>query len=206
MAVGHREELLAAAKRCLYEQGYARTTARDLVAASGTNLASIGYHYGSKDNLMNQAMISAVGDWSDELNSVLTGVDLTADTPLARFEAIWTLILGTFEVHRPLWVATFEIYPQIEHVPEVKQVIAEALERGRHGLATLFLGLTEPAPAHLARSVGSLYSALLSGVISQWLVDPAHAPSARELAEGMQIIAAGMVVANSRPKSVRRRS
>ena len=41
--MGHREDLLEGAKRCLYEKGYARTTARDIVAASGTNLASIGY-------------------------------------------------------------------------------------------------------------------------------------------------------------------
>ena len=50
--MGHREDLLEGAKRCLLEKGYGRTTARDLVQASGTNLASIGYHYGSKDALL----------------------------------------------------------------------------------------------------------------------------------------------------------
>lgn len=49
--MGHREDLLEGAKRCLLEKGYARTTARDIGAASGTNLASIGYHYGSKEAL-----------------------------------------------------------------------------------------------------------------------------------------------------------
>ena len=33
--MGNREDLLAAAKRCLYEKGYAHTTARDIAAASG---------------------------------------------------------------------------------------------------------------------------------------------------------------------------
>ncbi|NHW87893.1 helix-turn-helix transcriptional regulator, partial [Escherichia coli] len=46
--MGHRERLLAGARNCLYERGYTRTTARDIVAASDTNLASIGYHFGSK--------------------------------------------------------------------------------------------------------------------------------------------------------------
>ena len=54
--MGHREALLDGARRCLLERGYARTTARDLVAASGTNLASIGYHFGSKEALLNGAM------------------------------------------------------------------------------------------------------------------------------------------------------
>jgi len=53
--MGHREDLLAGAVRCLREKGYAHTTARDIVAASGTNLASIGYHYGSTKALLNAA-------------------------------------------------------------------------------------------------------------------------------------------------------
>ncbi len=46
--VGHREQLLEGAKRCLRDRGIAQTTARDIVAASGTNLASIGYHFGRR--------------------------------------------------------------------------------------------------------------------------------------------------------------
>jgi hypothetical protein len=37
-------------------RGYARTTARDLAAESGANLASIGYHFGSKEALLNEAL------------------------------------------------------------------------------------------------------------------------------------------------------
>ncbi|MDA0568050.1 TetR/AcrR family transcriptional regulator [Streptomonospora sp. S1-112] len=69
--MGHREDLLAAAKRCLRERGYARVTARDLVAESGTNLASIGYHFGSKDELLSAALIEMVGDWADALEAGL---------------------------------------------------------------------------------------------------------------------------------------
>jgi AcrR family transcriptional regulator len=53
--MGHREDLLAGAARCLRRKGYARITARDIVAASGTNLASIGCHYGSSQTLLNAA-------------------------------------------------------------------------------------------------------------------------------------------------------
>ena len=51
--MGQREDLLTAAKKLLVEKGYHRTTARDIAAASGAHLGSIGYHYGSKDALMN---------------------------------------------------------------------------------------------------------------------------------------------------------
>jgi AcrR family transcriptional regulator len=48
VTMGNREELIAGAKRCLIEKGFARTTARDIASASGVSLAAIGYHFGSK--------------------------------------------------------------------------------------------------------------------------------------------------------------
>src|SRR5437588_1514213 len=53
----HREQLVKGAIRCLQTKGYARTTSRHIPAASGANLASIGYHFGSKEALLNEAMI-----------------------------------------------------------------------------------------------------------------------------------------------------
>ncbi|GAA5003457.1 hypothetical protein GCM10025734_40840 [Kitasatospora paranensis] len=61
--MGNREDLLAGAKRCLYEKGYGRTTARDIASAAGVSLAAIGYHYGSKEALLTQATIQALGEW-----------------------------------------------------------------------------------------------------------------------------------------------
>src|SRR6185436_6479391 len=71
--VGHKEDLLVGAKRALLEKGYARTTARDIVALSGTNLGSIGYHYGSTEALMTAAMLSAMDDWGNAVFTALSG-------------------------------------------------------------------------------------------------------------------------------------
>ncbi|MEE2048041.1 helix-turn-helix domain-containing protein, partial [Nocardiopsis tropica] len=57
--MSQRDDLLAGARKCLVEKGYGKTTARDIAAASGAHLASIGYHFGSKDNLMNAAVLEA---------------------------------------------------------------------------------------------------------------------------------------------------
>src|SRR5690349_12956239 len=141
-AMGNREALLAGAKRCLIEKGYAATTARDIATASGVSLAAIGYHFGSKDALMNQAMMEAIGEWGDRIEQALAGVDLSG-APLDRFEAVWTRILATFETDRPLWAATFELFPVIERNPELRKVIAEAYGEARSGLAALFLGIPE---------------------------------------------------------------
>ena len=93
--MGHREDLLMGAKRCLIEKGYGRTTTRDIVAASGTNLASIGYHYGSKEALLAQAYGELVAETSDAFEGPDSG-GVTADPgSLERFRQVWAHIIGT---------------------------------------------------------------------------------------------------------------
>ena len=188
--MGNREDLLAGAKRCLYEKGYARTTARDIAAASGVSLAAIGYHFGSKEALLNAARIEAIGEWWNELARVLAADADPDASPMERFEAIWTKAIELFAAHRPLWVASFEMLAQIDQAPEVRAAVAEAQQRARLGLAALFHGLDPALDEKAAWVVGSFYLALLPGVMAQWLIDPEHAPSGRDLAEALRTIAA----------------
>jgi AcrR family transcriptional regulator len=186
--MGHREDLLKGAKRCLFEKGYARTTARDIVAASGANLASIGYHYRSTEALLQAAMIEAIQEWSAELGQALaTEIDPDA-TPLERFEAIWVRIIESFSTHRQLWVATFEAWMEAERSPQLRAFLVDALQQGRLGLAALFQGSGTAVDEEMARTVGAFYQALLSGIWVQWMIDPQKAPSARSLAEALQKI------------------
>ena len=83
--MGHREDLLAGAVRCLREKGYGRTTARDIVAASGTNLASIGYHYGSTQALLNAAVFQAMEDFGAEIGQVMAADAGLGGPVLERF-------------------------------------------------------------------------------------------------------------------------
>jgi AcrR family transcriptional regulator len=192
--VGHREDLLVGAKKCLYEKGFARTTARDIVATSGANLASIGYHYGSKDALMQAALISALGDWSSEVEQVLASAVEPHATDLERFEAVWTRMLDVFDSHRPLWAASFEVLVEADHAPELREVLATMQREARVGLAALFLSVgpaVDPeADEEPALRLGAFYQALLTGVMSQWLIDPKSAPTAGDLAEALRVIAA----------------
>ena len=190
MRMGNREDLLAAAKRLLYEKGYARTTARDLAAASGVSLAAIGYHFGSKEALLNAARIEALGEWADELGRALAASADPDASPLERFEAIWTKVIESFATHRPLWAASFEMLAQLDQAPEVRAAVADAQQRARPGLAALFHHLDPTLDERAAWVVGSFYLALLSGVMAQRLVDPEHAPSGHDLAEALRTILA----------------
>ncbi len=133
-------DLLAGAKRCIYERGYGRTTARDIVEASGTNLASIGYRFGAKEALLDAAMMESLGDWGAELERILAEADDEGAGPLERLEGVWARVTGSFEEHRPALVASFKAFARAEHSPELRAPIAAGQEEARSWLAALFAG------------------------------------------------------------------
>jgi AcrR family transcriptional regulator len=207
--MGNREDLLAGAKRCLLEKGYSRTTARDIANASGVSLAAIGYHFGSKDTLLNQAMFEAMGEWGDEIEEAFrkAGASLS---PADRFEAIWQSIIETFDDNRPLWLASFELIMQIDHIPGGREMFAQAMPMARSGLASLFLGVDEAdVSPETAMSMGAVYYSLMSGLLVQRFADPENSPTPADLAKGLRAVAdsldaSGGAKAGSAPAAVSR--
>jgi AcrR family transcriptional regulator len=188
--MGNREDLLAGARRCLEEKGWARTTVRDITAASGgVSMAAIGYHFGSREALLNAALIEAIDEWGSETGRTLA--DYAGGTSGEQYEAMWTGVIESFGTHRNLWIATVEALLQAEHSPELRRYLAGAQAEGRRGLAGILLGVEESTVAEgSVRSLGAVQMALLSGVMMQWLTDPEQAPSASEVVAGLRAIAA----------------
>lgn len=184
--MGHKEDLLAGAKKALYEKGYARTTARDIVGLSGTNLGSIGYHYGSTEALMTAAMLDAMREWGDAIATALTGPGEPGEEPMAGF---WRRIIGSITEHRALWLASVEVLIQAEHNPELRRQLAGGIEQGRRGMAALLTGEPEDQlDEERVRTIGSTQMALMSGVLTQWLADPATAPTPAEIVAGIRAL------------------
>jgi AcrR family transcriptional regulator len=186
--MGHREELLRGAKKALLEKGWARTTARDVVALSGTNLGSIGYHYGSTEALMTAAMLSAVEEWGDALGRTLADPDDSdaGDDPMLRF---WRRVIRSIRSDRQLWLASIEAMLQAEHNPALREQMAGGMTAGRSGMAAMLTGLPEDqVDPETVASLGSVQMALMSGVLMQWLTDPASAPSAERIVAGIRAL------------------
>jgi AcrR family transcriptional regulator len=196
--MSHREDLLAGAVRCLREKGYARTTARDIVAASGTNLASIGYHYGSTEALLNAAVMQAMDELGAEMAQAMrSGPAQDPDAPvIERFEWFWTHVIDSFRTSAEVWMATFDVFSVAQRNPEVRAAIADGLADGRLLWAQALYGAD--ADPKIIHAVGSLYQALLSGVLVQWLIDPERAPSAADLARALLAITSRLTAQNAK--------
>jgi AcrR family transcriptional regulator len=192
--MGHREDLLEGAKRCLLEKGFVRTTARDIVKASGTNLASIGYHYGSKDALLVQAYVSLIEGMGDRFDPGWgAGGETSAPAgSLERFQEVWGNIIRSFPESRAVWLLSFELILQGDSIPEVRKLLAQAQEEGRSGIVPLFNGIAEAdLDKETVDTEGRFYQTLLQGIMVQWVFDPDSATDAEQLTEGLRRVIAG---------------
>ena len=186
--MGNREALLAAAQQCLLNKGYVKTTARDIAAEAGTSLAAIGYHFGSKDALLYQALMHATEKWAKSIENQLNlKVDKRA-TPMERFETAWTQVIESFENHWRLWTVTLESLPQIVPKTEARSKFAAAIQQAQAWLVDIFRGTLPSLDEKSAHALGSLYYSLLVGTIAQYLIDPQRVPSGADLAHALKTL------------------
>ena len=183
---GHRDRLLEAAIVCLQEKGYARTTSRDLVAVSGTNLASIGYHFDSKERLLNIAVAEAFQRWLKPL--VALAAEPGSATPLERLERSVAGVMDSLEENRALVAACLEAWAQLSRSEDLRVEMAASYDDFHQVIAAT----TRDAFAEIgatdidADALAALIIALFDGLLVQWQVDPERAPSAKRLTAAAQ--------------------
>ncbi|MFJ3882295.1 TetR/AcrR family transcriptional regulator [Streptomyces sp. NPDC090077] len=181
--MGNREDLLAGARRCLEEKGYARTTVRDIASAAEVSMAAIGYHFGSREALLNQALFAAMDDWAAG-SGRLAGQGGTA---AERYADTWDRKIRDFLDMRWLWIANIEAFVHAQSSPELLAALAEGQRRSRRMVAAHLAGVSEEAVTDEdVRALGSVHLALLSGVMVQALTDPGQAPTGAELTQGLR--------------------
>lgn len=162
----NRVELLEGTLRCLELLPPERVTARAIAAESGANLASIGYHFGSKDDLVAAAVVAGLDRWLDEIADGLA--ELPAGTSTDSFRRAARVIKVSRREHAG-----------------VAQNLALALARGHHDTrirARLVAGFRRARPEVAAvlgfgtdragEDAGGLVLSLFVGMLLQVLLDP----------------------------------
>jgi AcrR family transcriptional regulator len=167
---------------CLRTKGYSRTTARDIARAANASLASIGYHFGSKEALLNEAITRTCEQWTTRLGEAAFATE--GESPLDQMAASWVAMLGSFEELRPVLVGFIEAVGQSAWSEELRKEMARHYSTVRAQVAamvrTSLAGTAEESGAD-PEVVASFLIAVCDGLLLQWILDPEKTPSGEEL-------------------------
>jgi AcrR family transcriptional regulator len=181
----HRQRLLDGALECLRTKGYAHTTARDIAAAAGGNLGSIGYHYGSKDALLNEALIEGFRAWTARIASRVGAIDAT--DPLERPRLAWQTLLEELGREPALLQAFLEALAPASRSPELREQLADFYRETRADVARVVAESVGDEAAHV---IASLLLAVSDGLQLQWFLEPEETPSAEQIGAAAALLLA----------------
>ncbi|MEV0713226.1 TetR/AcrR family transcriptional regulator [Asanoa sp. NPDC050611] len=163
----NRAQLVDGTLRCLERLPPERVTARVIADESGANLASITYHFGSKDELVTEAVIVGLDRWLAEIGRL---VDAAAPggTPQERFQAAISVVEQTRRDHEGLARTFLGAMAKAQHDERVRALLAEGFRRTRDDVARVL----ELGADAAGEDAGGLALALFDGLLFQALVDP----------------------------------
>ena len=75
MIADTKHKILDTAERLFGEQGYDATSLRQIIAAANVNLAAVHYHFGSKEELLDQLVFRRVGPVNEARLAALDRID-----------------------------------------------------------------------------------------------------------------------------------
>jgi AcrR family transcriptional regulator len=176
----HRDALLSAARTLMRQSGRGDITARDLVAASNTNLGSISYHFGSKDALLDEAAKLVFEEWAQTVASTISA---DPDAPPARrFARALEMILDDFDALRPYFLGFIQIVAASDRSPETREQLIAHYRKQRETVTTMITeSFSDNIDPEDARHIASLLMSVSDGLMLQSLIDPDSAPTSRQL-------------------------
>jgi AcrR family transcriptional regulator len=162
----NRSNLLEGTLRCLERLPPERVTARAIAEESNANLASIAYHFGSKDELVTESVTVGLDRWLAEITASLEALDTLG--PAERFRTAWAVIDSTRRRHTGLARNFLGALSKAQHDEQIKEKLADGFRRTRPRVAAL-LGLGDDRPGEDA---AGLVHSLFVGLLFQELLDP----------------------------------
>ena len=186
--MGNREDLLAGARRVIEERGVAKATARDIAAEAGVSLAAIGYHFGSKEQLITEALIDAldtgIGDGMSELIREGGGLPLND-----AFAHLWNGMPAVFEHNRGSLLASIENTLRIVRDPDGGGQMRGAVDGAFADIAEAFASAHPELDEEQARALSQLSFAIVQGLALIWLVNPEGTPTGDRMAAAAGLLA-----------------
>jgi AcrR family transcriptional regulator len=123
----NRSRLIEGTLRCLERLPPERITARAIAGESGANLASINYHFGSKDDLVTEAVIEGLDRWLEEVASGLG--DVESQAPAERYRRAGEVVEATRRRHTGLARNMVGALAKAQHDPRIREMLAGGFDR-----------------------------------------------------------------------------
>lgn len=172
----NRQQLLEGTLRCLERLPPERVTARVIAEEAGANLASIAYHFGSKDDLVTEAVILGLDRWLVEIEAEMG--DLAEESESKRFESATKVMEETRRRHLGLARNFVSALARAQHDGRVRELLANGFSRTRPALAQLLRLGDDRA----GEDAAGLVLALFYGLLMQVLLDPKLSIEGRRMA------------------------
>lgn len=188
--MGNREDLLAGARRVIVERGVAKATARDIAAEAGVSLAAIGYHFGSKEQLVTEALNSALGSAiGDGMGALIRNG--AGSSPLDAFAHTWNGVPAIFAANREAMIASVENIVRIVRDAHAQQQMGAAIAQAYDDFTADFTAAHPQLDADQARALAEFSFALVQGYAILWLMEPDRdLPNGDRLAQAVLALSA----------------
>ncbi|SON59269.1 HTH-type transcriptional repressor KstR2 [Mycobacterium simulans] len=187
----NRDKLLDGALVCLRERGYGNTSSRDIARVAGVNVASINYHFGSKDALLDDALGRCFATWNQRVQEAF---DRSAATsPFGQIQAVLEATVDSFEQIRPAVYACVEAYaPALRSDALRERLAAGYADVRQHSveLVSAALAGTDIEPPESLPTIVSVLMAVIDGLMIQWIADPSATPRSAEVLDALAVIGA----------------
>jgi AcrR family transcriptional regulator len=162
----NRQQLIEGTLRCLERLPPEKITARAIAEESSANLASIVYHFGSKDDLVTQAVVVGLDRWLEEIASALG--DMYAQSPREKLMAAFGVVEASRESHEDLARNFVGALSRAQHNERIQDRLTEGFRHTRPNVAAV-LGLGED---QVGEDAAGLLHALFTGLLFQTLLNP----------------------------------
>jgi AcrR family transcriptional regulator len=185
-----RTRLIEATLEVLRSRGVAQTTSREIASAAGVNLQAITYHFGSKDDLVAQALVHAVRTWIEPARAALSGI---AGDPLSGLFGTVSALQQALEQAHEHFPAYIEALATASRNETVRGQIVGLLGELREALAASIRDLrdtgyiaawVEPEP------MASLIVAAGDGFVLHSTLDPESYPAEPTMNQVIQLLLA----------------
>jgi len=128
MAINTAREILEATQELLLAKGEAKTTLRAITELAQANVAAVNYHFGSRDQLIRQAYLSALNEVTLSQGARIQSLDVDAD--LEAFVNVWLGPLlnpdSVSKRERDLW--TLLQKGSVENAPQLQELMPSMQE------------------------------------------------------------------------------